>query len=679
MATEVDRLFVGLGMDAEDFDRALQSSTDKLEAWGQSMKSTGQTLTQSLTAPIGVAAGALLGLTERTAKYAEQVELAAAQSGIASEEIQEIAFAAESVSGVDFDSVRDGLKELALRSAEAAEGTGEAVEGFERLGISQQQLQSLSTAELFRRVREEMQGLTKAQRILTSEQIFGGEAGEKFAEVMSLSQSEMAGLRQEAQKSGAVLGGEQVANLDALRQSYNTAMAEVKGLGRELGTALVPIIRSAVIPAIRSMVDSARSLIQWFRGLSTTTKTWLGIITGAAAAIGPVLVALGTLSTLLSGLPALFTAVGTAAGAAWAAITSPVSLVVGAVAAVAGGAYLLISNWEGVSSFFSDLFSGLLTMAQGFREGFLGVWKKVSGEVVSVMLRAFREVLEGVQYVLESLGIERFQDSVDSAISTMESGIGRANEAARKGGKMMGGAWEKISAGAVEFGKDVSDVAGDVKDSILDMVTFADKKTGEVFNATGNAGSPGGGQGGGFGIENKLIEAPSVNLDAELNLDDEQVKKEAQTLSGPFKAVARTIDRSLSQASATITDMIVGTKSLGEGFESLEKIAVQSMKRVVQQIIEAIVKAVILKSLTAATGIPFAGAAIGSIPGVGKAAAAKTSAAAKTGASGGMAAKTGRPRFTNNRTIEIPVEMLFEGAMQGQALAAQSGQASIRE
>lgn len=308
-----------IGDQAEDVGDSVHKAGDEAEEATDKMASGFSAGTKAITAMTAAVTGAVAGigkLTSNAMTYAKEVDNAAEQSGIAAERIQEIAGVAERVSGASFDSVRDGLKELALRSAEAAEGAGEAQEAFQRLGISQSALQNLGTAELFSRVQKEMKGLTQQQRILTAEQVFGGEAGEKFAEVMGLSADRMAELRQEVRETGAVMSAEQIEKLEELREEWSELTSITSGLGRKIASDLLPVTKD--------LLTVIKDLTSWMSELDSATRKTLFFGGGAALALGPVVSGLqkvkglvttitGVVSASTGGFGALF-ASGAAGG-----------------------------------------------------------------------------------------------------------------------------------------------------------------------------------------------------------------------------------------------------------------------------------------------------------------------------------------------------------------------------
>lgn len=101
----------------------------------------------------------------------------------------------------------------------------------------------------------------------------------------------------------------------------------------------------AVIKGIEGITQAFLDMADWVENnqqfLSDLGKT----VVATAAVFGTAM--LGIQASIIASTGG-FTALAYAAGAAWAAITSPVTLVVAAIAAVGTGIYLLISNWDKV-------------------------------------------------------------------------------------------------------------------------------------------------------------------------------------------------------------------------------------------------------------------------------------------------------------------------------------------
>ena len=113
------------------------------------------------------------------------------------------------------------------------------------------------------------------------------------------------------------------------RVKFNQAMSQIKIMMVDLGDDVVPML----LGAIQALVGAIRAMSDWFQGLSPNIQKLVISLAGLAAAIGPLLMLVGSMA---AGVAALGTALGVAAGG-FVAVLGPLALV---VAAVGGALYL---------------------------------------------------------------------------------------------------------------------------------------------------------------------------------------------------------------------------------------------------------------------------------------------------------------------------------------------------
>jgi hypothetical protein len=677
-------------------------SGDKLQTAGQ----VGAAAVGAISAAVTGAVAGMGALVAKTAEYAKQVDNAAEQSGVGAERIQEIAFAAERVSGVQFDTVRDGLKELALRSAEAAEGTGEAQEAFKRLGISQQFLQNATTSEIFSRVQKEMKGLTKQQRILTTEQVFGGEAGEKFAEVMGLSADEMNRLAKQARASGKVLSSTQVAALERARASWQSLTSEVVGFGRQLAARFAPAVRQEVIPALRSMFSTVRSAINVLTSMSDTTKGTIVLITGLTAAVSAGLAIWGSWPAIVAGVSAAFSGLATAATTAWAAVTSPITGVIAAVAAVAATAGLVVDNWSGLVDFFRQMFNSIRQLARAFDaaliQGFITAWM----EVKAVFLDAIDGLIGIVNDGLQALGAEDM---------TIGAEFGMSQQALQEQRSRLGTAVSDFqSAGAdaaTTFTSEIDDGWSAVKKSTTDAVGFVQDQIaglGSLFSFDSGApsagtGGTGGGEGNGQATPGQQGQGQGGGALSYWMGQIRKMRKESKKTKKSFMNMTNTLSRGMNRSAGTFSNFI-GQVAVGKNtIQNFGQVAKQVLRSLIQQIITATVKSAILKGIftifsggagaaipapgpSAGGGIPFAadgGIVTGPtllVAGEGGESEAivplsklsKMMGGGGPGGGGGTVRSTGPAQLAQGE-IKIPVEVVDTAQREGQRRSSRTG------
>jgi hypothetical protein len=609
--------------------RKMKQVGDEADDSGDKLQTAGQVGAAAVGAISAAVTGAVAGmgaLVAKTAEYAKQVDNAAEQSGVGAERIQEIAFAAERVSGVRFDTVRDGLKELALRSAEAAEGTGEAQEAFKRLGISQQFLQNATTSEIFSRVQQEMKGLTKQQRILTTEQVFGGEAGEKFAEVMGLSADEMNRLAKQARASGKVLSSTQVSALERARASWQSLTSEVVGFGRQLAARFAPAMRQEVIPALRSMFSTVRSAINVLTSMSDTTKGTIVLITGLTAAVSAGLAIWGSWPAIVAGVSAAFSGLATAATTAWAAVTSPITGVIAAVAAVAATAGLIYDNWSGVSSFFKTLFRSVQSLASAWGEVLFSIFERAWLEVKALFARSINGLIDLINQGLRAIGAENL--TISGEVGVPSSAIEANNQRLQQARKDMHGA---ITGAATDISGSMDGAWAAVKNSTSDAVGFVQDQIaglGSLFSFDSAAPSAGGGggssvaagaggaaAGGGGNVQGGTGMAAMLQKVRQTEKAMRRVKSEMQRTRVVGRAMSSGVSSGLNRMSGRMGGFVGNLLTGQQAALNFERTMVQSLNRIIAKLVEAIAKKAILAGINAATGGSFGtiGGAVGGL------------------------------------------------------------------
>lgn len=159
---------------------------------------------------------------------------------------------------------------------------------------------------------------------------------------------------------------------NGLANSQKILRAQLRNVAAQMGQVL--------LPTMTKLVTMLRELTTRFQGIPENWQRWIVYIALAAAAVGPLLVLLGTLMTLL---PAI--------GAALAVLTGPIGLVVAAIALLTA-AYL--GNWWG----FRDAVNGVADAIERLYEWFKkidAVRTAVSsgiGSIVSAFDRMFDAV-----------------------------------------------------------------------------------------------------------------------------------------------------------------------------------------------------------------------------------------------------------------------------------------------
>lgn len=553
----------------ENLESQAQETGSSISDAGEKMQDFGSKLSGTVTAGITAAAAGLATAANKAANFGDRLELASAQSGIGEERLQQFTQVAQRVSGVGFEKVQDGLKELALRSQEALQNGGEAKEAFDQLGISMSELESMSPEETLSRVQQEMRGMTERQRALATEQLFGGEAGEKFAEMMGLSADELSRLRSESQ--GNILSPEQVDVLDRMGEAFNSLMADVRGTINVIGVELAPLMTGTVIPVIRRTVQGIRSLAQWFGNLSPTVQKLVGAFAAALAAIGPIIAAIGTVMTILPALTSSFALLGGLIGGA-----------------VVGALTLLIANWESVKAAFQEggifgpIVQGIQDMIDAVMESevledIINGLKEVMNQSIGVMIElwdllktAIKTAVDRIRTVVTTVWdfiggflVDSFRIAWNQVVKVLGTALGFIEGAIQAFKGVITGDWEKIWKG-------IEKMAANAWNAILATVASGVRQLG---NALSSALST-------FGMDEWAEDLKTSAENAASSLEDAGMKAGANIKEGVssegeksgtdyIKKLTESMTSSENQERAKNSGKIIGAK-IKEGVQEAE-------------------------------------------------------------------------------------------------------------
>ena len=420
-----------------------------------------------------VAGGALITLGNSLAQRGTEIEDLARRAGVATDALQELAFAGNR-RGVTMDALVDGLKELQLRADEfILTGEGSAKEAFERLGLSADDLaRGLEQPDaLFEDIIGRLGQLDRAAQIRIADEIFGGAGGEQFVQLIDMGVEGIRELRQEARDIGAVISPEQLAIMRQYRNAVQDLTDRYSGLQNMLAEKLLPVLIplvdqvSAWIDAhrpqiVEAMEQAVAALAEAIPVAIEGFQRMIDIAGPIADAAGTVIERLGGIEAIAIGLGALFSVKLVAALGAFgvALLTTPIGWFVMAV----GGAVALIrKEWDTFEPYFENLLGGVKALFEGDVGAILTIIDSlvaIVGQVVIEFGKWIAEVtglddaIAGLVDWLNGLG-ERFRRVAREAAEAIDEGLADVvtfmrDLPAKAGEAIVAGAGKLVEAGA---------------------------------------------------------------------------------------------------------------------------------------------------------------------------------------------------------------------------------------
>jgi hypothetical protein len=350
MATMLGSLLVSLGLETGTFKSGLTEAQKELrrtqrqfEKIGQGMQKFGSNLTIGVTAPlVSLGALAVKGFVEQERAIADVNAALASMGNVAGRTSQQLAAAADAMEMRSLFDAEVILKQVTANLLTFGNIAGEqfdraqqaAIDMATRLGTEPQS----AAIALGKALNDPVKGITSLTRV-----------GVQFTEAQKAQIAAMSAAGNAAGAQGIILAEVERQFAGAAKAAADTtpwrqAEVAIGQAGDKIGAAILPII-PPVTAAIVSMANA-------FAALPAPMQEGIVIFAAVAAAVGPVLIALGGLVSIA---PALAAAFGVIKIAALGLMANPVIL---AFAVVIAGIYLAWQNWDKIEPILRALYEG---------------------------------------------------------------------------------------------------------------------------------------------------------------------------------------------------------------------------------------------------------------------------------------------------------------------------------
>ena len=277
------------------------------------------------------------------------------------------------------------IKQLGLSFGEGVTLLGQ----FEQSGVdSSAALSSLSKATVayakdgksLSQGLEELQDKVKnagseTEAINAAAEVFGTKGGPRMADAIRRGTLNLEDLAKTAGESGGAVGDTFDATLDPIDQA-DQAMNNAKLAMADVGEA----VQVSLLPFFEKATSLLQEFSKWWGSLDQDTKNWIITIAGIAAAVGPVLIVLGSLmgsvTKIVGGVKSF---IGVWQGLAGFLAANPFVLVIAGIAVLIAGFVLAYNKvkWfhDGVNAFFkgvSDVAVQIFNFLGKYLGGFFG-------------------------------------------------------------------------------------------------------------------------------------------------------------------------------------------------------------------------------------------------------------------------------------------------------------------
>jgi hypothetical protein len=202
---------------------------------------------------------------DRTGKLAERL-------GMTYGEFAGLAHAA-ALADVDMEAVGRAATKADVALVRAANGSAQAQAAFAGIGLSVDQLQSMSPAERFKAISQAIASLpTEAERAAAAVALFGRQ-GAELMPMFNGGADAIAQATAEADRFGLALTNEQRSSVEAMNDSFKNAYESIRGV--------VDQVVAYLSPALKAVTDTFTNLIGGIGGANIGQFIGDGILRGA--------------------------------------------------------------------------------------------------------------------------------------------------------------------------------------------------------------------------------------------------------------------------------------------------------------------------------------------------------------------------------------------------------------
>ena len=378
--------------------------------------------------------GALVKMAQESADLGDQFQKASLKTGVATEELSALKFAAEQ-SGTSFEVVEKSLAKLAVNASKAAEGTKTQADAFDALGVSVTDANGnlrpmndvlLESADRFATMKNDTEAAALAQDVF-------GKSGVDLIPLLKEGRDGIEALAAQASALGVVYS-QDLANSSAdLLDAQNELKTAMAGVSQEISETIIPVMTSvigAITPVVvkfREFTDAHPELVRVIGVLGVSLTGAGGLLLGFAGLVK----VLPIIKTGLTGL-------------------SGATVIIPLIALIAG-----------LSANLFTMRTELASIALFIQSKFLGALSKLVGalNLLPKSINPFSDGLDALEEKLADMAAEA--DDTSNALlvgkDAMDENRAAAEELERQSADLVLG-FEDVTVAAEEEGKAVETV-----------------------------------------------------------------------------------------------------------------------------------------------------------------------------------------------------------------------------
>lgn len=300
-------LVATLSLDTNQYDKGLNTAGEKAKSFGGKIGKAlkgGTAVIAGITAGVTALGVAFTSEAKKVANYGDNVDKMSQKLGLSAEAYQKWDYVIQ-LSGADINSMSVGLKTLTNKLDSARNGSKGAVETFEKLGISMEDLEGASREEVFEKTIKAFQGMEdSAERASLANKLFG-RSGQELTPLFNQTAESTEELLKKAEDYGMVMSDQAVKASAEFNDSLTTLSQTATGLkNRFMGEFLPSLtkVTDGLSKVFTGDMSGADQIVKGIKDLVGKMQNELPKFTEFGGKIVS-----GLAQAMLDGAPVLFT------------------------------------------------------------------------------------------------------------------------------------------------------------------------------------------------------------------------------------------------------------------------------------------------------------------------------------------------------------------------------------
>jgi hypothetical protein len=257
-----------LTLNTANFRTGLQSATRSVRDFAGNARSSVSSITGSIfnmrNLVAGIAAGATVALIKSQMDSIDATAKVSDAIGIQTEKLIGLRHAS-GLAGVGQEQLDKSLKKMVLNVADAQRGSGEAAAAFAELGLSAEQLATMTPDQQFSAIADGLAGVeSQSQKAALSYKIFGRE-GVNLLNVLNLGSEGLAASQAEAEKLGLTFSRIDAAKVEEANDAITKVGERITALGQQLAIGLAPYV-TAVANSLLDLGGDGQTMAERMTG-----------------------------------------------------------------------------------------------------------------------------------------------------------------------------------------------------------------------------------------------------------------------------------------------------------------------------------------------------------------------------------------------------------------------------